>query len=192
MLNIKSASILSIYPLILINMNLKRIILLSLVLFQLSNLFCQNVDFSYDDNGNRISRILTVEQLKQNTVVFPVINPKSLKILENVKGSEGTEYSKDSETEASTTERIRSEDGKIVILIYPNPTKGIIKIDISNMPPESNSEMRLYDLSGMELVVKRNFDSFSEIDISLFKDGIYILRIKINDRMTDWKIVKNH
>ena len=184
-------------------MNYKRIIPVILVLFQSITLFGQKVEFTYDDNGNRLSRTITVDQptvphdpppidppprnggssrtilvdqLKSNTVQFLVFNPKSLESTESMKSIVSDE----------------EEKGEIITLVYPNPNKGLIKIDISNLPLESKNEMRLYDLSGIELIVKRNFDSYSEIDISQFKDGIYILRIKINDKVFDWKVIKSH
>lgn len=148
------------------------------------NLFSQKIEFTYDENGNRLSRMtLTVEQLRSNTVKFPVYNPVNLKSVENAKAMGIEDAAKNS---------TGIEEGEMITLVYPNPNKGLIKIDISNIPLESNNEMRLYDLSGMELKVKRNFDSYSEIDISQLKDGIYILRIKINNTITDWKIVKSH
>lgn len=162
------------------------------------NLFSQTVEFTYDNNGNRLNRTIQTEQLRSNTVKFPVVNPKSLKALdamgtalesgitsknEEVKGTKGNED--------VTRESIKQENKEIVTLVYPNPNKGLLKIDISNMPLNSVSEMKLYDLAGIEKTSKRNFESYSEIDISQFKDGIYILRIKINTKIFDWKIIKN-
>lgn len=159
-------------------MNFIRIIPLILILVQSAILYGQKVEFSYDENGNRLSRTIIVEQLKSGTVAFPVLNPKTLISTENAK--------------TAILEEIRPEEGEIKTSVYPNPNKGLIKINVSNMPLNSINEMRLYDLSGTQLSIKRNFDSNSEIDISRFKDGIYILRIKINDRIFDWKVVKNH
>jgi Secretion system C-terminal sorting domain len=159
-------------------MNSKRIILLSFLMLQMITLFSQSVAFTYDGSGNRITRTITVKQQSQ-TVEFPVVNPKDLD-LADAKGTEVAKEAKD------------SEDGKIAILVYPNPNKGILKIEISNMPLNSIIEMRLYDLSGLELTVNRNSESHSEIDISQFRDGVYILRIKINEKTFDWKVIKNN
>jgi hypothetical protein len=60
------------------------------------------------------------------------------------------------------------------------------------MPLNPVTEMKLYDLSGMELTSKSNFESSSELDISRFRDGVYILQIKINEKTFDWKVIKNH
>jgi hypothetical protein len=59
------------------------------------------------------------------------------------------------------------------------------------MPLNSISELRLYDLSGNEIVMKKNIENHTEIDITRFIDGIYILRVKINEKTFDWKVIKN-
>lgn len=115
---------------------------------------------------------------------FPVLNSKSLKSLpaENAmaKGSEIT-----------SPELEGSEKAAISTLVYPNPSKGLIKIQISNMPLDSRNEMRLYDLHGTELIVRRDFPGLSEIDITHLRDGIYILRVRINEKIFDFKIILN-
>ena len=104
-----------------------------------------------------------------------------------------TEYAKTREQIDTTamSEKTLSEDGAIETFVYPNPNKGLIKINISNLPLQSINEMRLYDLSGTELTLKTKFGSYSEIDISQYSDGIYILRIRINDKIFNWKVIKS-
>lgn len=158
-------------------MYLRRIIPLILVLTRFGILTGQTVEYAYDNNGNRISRSIVVEELQSKSISFPVINPKSLKAVENALMAE--------------TQEIIPEEGELNTIVYPNPNKGLLKIEISNMPLESRKEMRLYDLSGTELIIKKDFDSYSELDINRLKDGIYILRIKINERLFDFKVIKN-
>jgi hypothetical protein len=179
-------------------MKRKRIFLSCLILLTVMNLFGQRVDFVYDDSGNRdTTKIVIVEQLKSNSVTFPVVNPKSLQSTENALAGgpeeiSGSQNENQKSLDNSSNTSIKQEEGEIITLIYPNPSKGLIKIDISNIPLNSITEMKLYDLSGLEKSSKRNFESHSEIDISQLKDGIYILRIKINEKIFDWKIVKTH
>jgi hypothetical protein len=146
------------------------------------NLFSQTIGFSYDASGNRVSRTLVVQQLQASSDSLPSINAKSLNSVENVKSSETADVKQDS---------IKSENGEITPRVYPNPTKGLIEINISNMPFNPTNEMRLYDITGSEMTMKRNFDSKSEIDLTQYKNGIYILRIKINGKTFDWKVIKN-
>jgi hypothetical protein len=166
----------------------------------MATIFSQSVSFTYDDSGNRITRTIIVQQLKSNPLNSRVIDAKNLNATAE-KGTgqtastlsgESSENEKANDQEEAMKEKALTEAGEITTLIYPNPNKGLLKIDISNMPLNSVTEMKLYDLSGMELTSKRNFDSNSELDISQFKDGIYILRIKINEKTFDWKVIKSH
>ncbi len=175
-------------------MNRKRIILVGLVLLLAMRLFGQTVSYTYDENGNRHTRTISVRKLN-SMVKFPITDPKQLGAQKN-QMARGLEIGSTVETadekgkDDITRERIKTEEGEIGFNIYPNPNKGLIKIDISNMPLNSDSEMKLYDLNGKELKVQRNFDNHSEIDISQYIDGIYILRIMINEKRVDWKIIK--
>lgn len=173
-------------------MNAKRIMLQSLLIFHMLNLFSQTITYTYDPigNGNRLGRTLTAAKLVSNIVEFPIVDQKSLSTLENI-------YSSDSSVntdvaDESASEKVFTNENDIATLVYPNPTKGLIKIEVSNMPLSSKSEMRLYDLSGNEKLVKRAFENNSEIDLSQLRDGIYILRIKINESIFDWKVMKSH
>jgi Secretion system C-terminal sorting domain len=181
-------------------MNHKRLILVSLAFFQLISLLSQSVSFTYDASGNRITRTIVVQQQKSIHINSPSVNSKNSSVAD-VKGTgktvstitgESTENSKLNDQEEAMKEKALTEAGEITTVVYPNPNKGLLKIDITNMPLNAVTEMKLYDLSGMELTSKRNFDSSSELDISQFRDGIYILRIKINEKIFDWKVIKNH
>lgn len=158
----------------------KRIISVIFILFNSCILFSQNVAYSYDENGNRLAKTIIVEQLRSNSFTFPVLNPKDLK-------SNSEEYAKTKESE-----EVKSDQEAITTVVYPNPNKGLIKIDILNMPSNAKTDMRLYNVNGAELIVKRNFENYSEVDITKFKEGTYILRIKINETIFDWKIIKNN
>lgn len=169
-------------------MTYKKIIPVILILFLSVKGYGQTVEFGYDANGGRISRTtIIVQQMKSDKAQLPLINPKSL----NASSSEYAKTQQQIDTAAVSEKKALTEDGEIMTFVYPNPNKGIIKINISNMPLESTNEMRLYNLSGTELTVRKNFDSYSEIDISQYGDGIYILRIKINDKIFNWKVIKS-
>jgi hypothetical protein len=180
-------------------MKLKRIILISLILIQVLPLFSQSVAFTYDSTGNRLTRTIVVQKLQSNETEFPVVDAKALIPVESAIGAgasqaiedkESSQDSKFSSQEKSLNEKSIMGEGELITLVYPNPSKGLLKVEISNMPASSTNEMILYDLNGMELISKKNFDSYSELDISQFKDGIYILRIIINKNRFDWKIIK--
>lgn len=141
------------------------------IMFNSSCIFCQTIHYSYDLNGNRTERVLSTEQLKSAMIDFPVKEADKL---------EPAEKQKDKLNDAETSVRI-----------YPNPTRGILKVEIINLPENARTDLKFYDFSGVVLINQRNLNPAFDLDISRYKDGIYILRITINDVITNWKVIKN-
>jgi hypothetical protein len=151
-------------------MILKRIIILLFLIIPL-NLLCQTVKFTYDSNGNRTSMVLIPVQLKSGTINFPILDPDKLALSQNQK------------------EPI--PEGQPFVKIYPNPTKGILKIEIFNYKDESSTSLKLFDLSGVELISLNKLNPNFDLNLSLKNNGVYILKIMIDDLMFNWKIIKN-
>lgn len=170
---------------------LKIIPAICILLFSL-NLSGQTVQFLYDDNGNRTNRSIEVEELQSQSVSFPVLNPETLspKIVDS--GTKGASLSGSESLKASENNEIKLDEDGIKIKIYPNPTRGQLRIEISNMPLQAKGEMRLYDLNGNELVNVNPMEPSSVLDISIYTDGIYILRMRINEKLFDYKVIKQN
>lgn len=162
-------------------MKSKILIQLVIILFQGINLFSQTIAYTYDANGNRISRTLIVEQLQSKSVFFPASENETLGLVE---------FNGNKETKDMKIKDVSTNDEEINVNVYPNPNKGILKIEISNLPPESRKQLRLYDLSGIELIVRKDFDRYTELNINNLKDGVYFLRINIDDVLFDFKVIK--
>lgn len=135
----------------------------------LGRVYSQPIEFSYDQGGNRISRTLLVEKMMQ--------------------GESKSGLMSESSSEIKATDLYNSE---MIVFIYPNPSSGILNIEIINMPSEAKNELSIYDLKGTQLLIKKNFGTPLEVDISSFRDGVYIMRIKINKIVSDWKIIKSN
>jgi hypothetical protein len=149
----------------------KIVCLITAVIFGSAIVHCQTIYYGYDTNGNRTSRVLVTEQLKSAKINFPVTEPEKLAL---------TRDQKEDITDM--------ESG---IRIYPNPTSGILKVEILNLPNGAKTDLKIYNLSGLELINRQDLPSVFELDISRLKDGIYILRIAINETGANWKIIKN-
>lgn len=69
--------------------------------------------------------------------------------------------------------------------IYPNPTLGTIHI---NLPyPHENFSIEIYSISGHQVFLTTNN---TDVDISKFETGIYILNVKQKNNVWSTKIVK--
>ena len=148
--------------------------------FHIKVLFSQTIDFAYDANGNRISRTLIVEQLQSQDISSIILDQEIFDLTaKNLKSEKSTKC----------VDSI-SEGEEIQISFYPNPNQGILNIGIKNMPLDALSEIRLFDLSGTQLLMINDIPDYFEINIRHLKDGIYILRIKVNTEIFNYKVIK--
>ncbi|PZU82466.1 MAG: hypothetical protein DI529_14335 [Chryseobacterium sp.] len=72
--------------------------------------------------------------------------------------------------------------------IYPNPTKGIFKIDTNR----DIEEFVLYDYTGKILLRKNNLGKgFNSFDISAYPTSIYLVKLKYGTESETFKLIKN-
>jgi hypothetical protein len=117
--------------------------------------------YVYDNAGNRISRL------------YSEIPPP--------------EDSEDEEASTTTDAEILSER---IIKIYPNPTEGILTVEIVNFTNDLQAEFLLTDLSGKVINRQKATSGYQTFNLSNQPAGIYLLRIQINGENTTWKIIK--
>jgi hypothetical protein len=78
----------------------------------------------------------------------------------------------------------------IEIKIYPNPTDGLLKVEILNLPEKQTANIWLYNLSGKLITSFRRITDFANIDISEQPTGTYLMKIVAGKNQTEWKIIK--
>lgn len=76
------------------------------------------------------------------------------------------------------------------IRIYPNPTQGLLRIRIDQLSEEDICSIRLFSLSGQQILVMPLQTTETELNISDQSNGIYILQIVLNGEASSWKIIK--
>ena len=76
-----------------------------------------------------------------------------------------------------TEKPLAREIGLQELLIYPNPTKGIVRIEIPFL--DSEAFIRVYDSNGKAIIQKTVNEPSSGINLSGEPSGIYILSIRI-------------
>lgn len=119
--------------------------------------------FTYDASGNRLTRAVIV--LKSAT-----LSPDSL-------------LAKQAE------KPLDDQIGLQKTRIYPNPTKGMLRIDLPEMTGQQ-AMIRVYDPSGRQVVQKPAISSGNEVDLSSHPSGAYIMVIHIGQEKKEWKIIK--
>jgi hypothetical protein len=82
------------------------------------------------------------------------------------------------------------EDNIIEAKIYPNPTKGQLTIEIPHANNIQNGSIIIYNLKG-QMIMRKPIDSHREnIDISAKANGMYIMQINMDGKISSWKIIK--
>ena len=76
------------------------------------------------------------------------------------------------------------------IKIYPNPTKGMLAVEIIDFTEEIQGEYFVYDMSGRMLKREKAAPGKVSLDLSNQPNGVYLLRINLNGESVTWKIVK--
>jgi hypothetical protein len=83
-----------------------------------------------------------------------------------------------------------SEEINLECSVYPNPTKGLVKL-ILKSPDFENMRFRLYDINGVLLRDKKVESSETEISMENLSSSVYFLKvIKNNLEVKVFKIVK--
>jgi hypothetical protein len=125
--------------------------------------------FTYDLSGNLTDRNIVL----------------SSSALKSVK-ADSTSYDKSSSPQVFE-ENVNSTQK---VVIYPNPTRGQLKVEIEGFTETTRASVYLYSLSGELLISKSPASGSSSLDLSVFSLGTYILKVKIDDKISEWKVIK--
>ena len=82
--------------------------------------------------------------------------------------------------------------GNINVRVYPNPTMGMLFIKITNYENFHSGELFLYNIDGRLLERISVNSSDIEINLSNHTQGIYLLKLQINDFHQEWKIIRSN
>lgn len=147
------------------------IIGLILAIFYIENSYAQTtIYYQYDLAGNRVLRTISLSKSTQSVSIDTVHQTQTV-----------------SENPKVYTDSIDNKK----ILIYPNPTKGNITIDIEGYQQDAYSFICVFNLSGNMLKSEPITSSSSEIDLSYYPAGLYIIEIKLVGKTSVWKVIKD-
>lgn len=135
--------------------------LMILIIFSLKSYPQDTIRYSYDNTGNRIGR----------------------KIIEFEGGGS---------LKSATIQKVIIDDTfKQSIKIYPNPTQGLVEIEIPEDPDSLEYfHLLVMDLSGRVIIDRRKESLRTTMDLGSQPNGIYILLIKKGQLVSQWKIIK--
>ena len=153
----------------------KFLVLIVLVSLNICLLPGQAIHYDYDNSGNRLIRYIFLQKSGSTTgTLVNTTNKNSFK--------DFTENSKVADFEEKLEE--------MTIRIYPNPTHGQLAIVISGIGSNETSDYQLFSQAGMLLDTKRRNGNEFTVDMARYPGGMYILRLMIKGKISQWKILK--
>jgi len=126
-------------------------------------------EYEYDDAGNRKSR-------------------QYIKITKKIDVEADSLYN-DSIIAKEDMDVYKDNIGDKEISIFPNPTKGKLRVEISNIEDGDIIILKVFDLQGKEIYTNEKLSNY-DIDLSNYENGVYLLDIILNKEKSYWKIVK--
>jgi hypothetical protein len=133
----------------------------------------QAVQYAYDASGNRTVRSRVIVMPATRAAVDTAGKAQAEKTASDVAAPYG-------ETLAG-----------MKISIYPNPTKGVLRIDIDGDGAPADAKVTLYSVSGNPVRQWTGVSGYGTVDVSEQPAGTYIMHITFGaDRVSVWKIVK--
>lgn len=123
------------------------------------------VTFTYDNNGNRITRMLAMKKVSENGKNVEADNPIVAETIDVFSNME--------------------------ISVYPNPTKDKILIAVNNGKTQQMPRWRLTSMTGAILQENNAKSNPESIDLSGLPSGIYLLQLNTASEVHIWKIIKN-
>lgn len=141
----------------------KLLLLIGMIMSLIFPLACvaqTTIEYHYDSSGNRTERVI-------------VLNTKSA----NIGGDENSSEVVDDKLDAGE------------IKIYPNPTEGLLKIDLPNLDLP-NANLYLYDLNAKLIQQQTAVRGGNEMNLSAYSAGVYLLIIQAGQEKWEWKIIK--
>ena len=96
------------------------------------------------------------------------------------------------EVVAAEIPQIENTFAEIKVDVYPNPTQGMLLVNITGVDIPQNTQIEIFTANGL-LVLRKNDISYSNtVDITYKPNGIYIMRLTLGkEYMNTWRIVKN-
>ena len=123
-----------------------------------------DVQFTYDNGGNRITRAIVVAraQSRRNSTALS----------------------------DSTTSVFTATFSSFQLKVYPNPTEGHLKIEMEGLPEGEAFRFVIVSIDGKEIVREAAAKNPSEADLSTCSAGLYILKLFYKEETKEFKIIK--
>ena len=138
-------------------------VILILILLNFNTVRADRIVYTYDASGNRT--------LREKEIVY-----RTRSVVDG-ESDEPDEY--------SDTLSVYNK-----VTVYPNPTEGLLRIDITGMERVARSSLSGYSQSGQLLMSVSPLSDSNDIDLTGYPSGVYHFIIVLDDKTSTWKIIK--
>jgi len=167
---------------------MKKILIIGIMLFTCIAAKAQQYQqapgylYSYDANGNRTMR------------EYKMINIQATKIIDST-AQHGDSASVIAANQAAQQLQQQQQLSETLpngqqITVFPNPTEGVLQIDITNFATGSKGYILATDMQGRLVYKSENINATNKIDFSTLAKGNYTLKLLLNDTTKEWVIIK--
>lgn len=125
--------------------------------------YSQIVNYAYDNSGNRTSRTLTMSK--------SLLNEK--------------------DTSNINTEKITEQVGEQSIVVYPNPVREEVNVELSGYDENLDGSITIFDQGGRLIINQQQISTRNTFNLSRYSKGIYFMIIKIGAKQTKYTIIRN-
>lgn len=129
----------------------------------------QGVEYGYDAAGNRILRKVITLQKKSGSAAAAA---------------------GDQPVEVPAPEIYGDLPGERKVVIYPNPTQGMLRIEFRGYGDMAGIRLLLYNVQGRLLWQAGRVEPSGTLDMSAYPAGMYILQMTEGKAKSEWKIIK--
>lgn len=77
------------------------------------------------------------------------------------------------------------------ITVYPNPTDGPLRIDISGLSGTQGSSITIYNMLGSIVYYESDIRESNDLDLTPYPAGMYLMILRLEGETSTWKIVRN-
>ncbi len=156
----------------------KTILFVNIILLSINSVTAQiettSIAYTYDAAGNRQTRTISVKKINEKD---------SLNLLGNI-GENTTEA-----LQTNSATQLIDQLGDKEITIYPNPTDGLLKVNITNLG-NSKGYIKLYGVNGSEVLKINTLKESNVVDILDKVNGVYVMEVWVEGEKRAYKVVK--
>jgi len=158
---------------------MRKVQLILPIIISISTLgLSQDISYSYDNSGNRVLREvieIPAAPLAIDSTTVNVEDPKSKKGTGSV---------------APVNPVLSSLPDGREVNIYPNPTRGQLQIEISEIKEGETGKLLILSMEGKIIEHRAIKDRTIPVDLSRQARGNYILSLRLGEQKKEWQIVK--